>query len=179
MSSINISHPLQASVEPHDTPSCYTLEVDGWESEEYSDDECPTTSPLRTDTQPTTSSSELPGADLRTPELVTGDHISGQLELEEDFDNFSDDQLTTPSPPPSPPSQPAQPAGSPAEMIPPVDDVLNSSQSIAQNGKTTSTDQLTFLTSSGEAAHTQVYGDTHSNTLSYTVCVCVCVCVCR
>ena len=128
--------------------------MDGWESEGYSDDECPTTSPLRTDTQPTTSSSELPGADPRTPELVAGDHISSQLELEEDFDNFSDDQLTTLTPP----SQPAQPAGSPAEM---VDDVQNSPQSIPQDEEVTvnaSSNQLTFLTSSAEAAHTQVYG---------------------
>ena len=189
----------QASVEVCDTPSCLTLEVEGWLSD-GSSDECPAPSLPAADLAPTS----LPSAGLEPtaePDLAAEVSLS-QQELEEEFDCFSDPvspepDLTievslsqqeleeefdcfsdpvspqVPGPPsPSSPQQtpqqpPQQPTGSHTEAAQPLHtmprDGRSGPESIPPAGigmeisTGANTQALTFLTSSAEASHTQVY----------------------
>ena len=151
--SVMVTGPLQHSVELHSTPSCYTieLEVEGWLS-----DECPTNSPLsHTHTggnvpcttpndgnvpSPTAEEPPVPVLsagvtdDVISTELTAEEAMSSQHELEEGCNRFCSE-------------------GSP-ESIPQARNGLETNSTLSTHPP------LTFLTSSTEAAHTQVC--THS-----------------
>ena len=151
--SVMVTDPLQHSVELHSTPSCYTIEVEGWLS-----DECSTNSPLsHTHTggnvpcttpndvsvpSPTAEEPPVPVLssgvtdDVISTELTAEEVMSSQHELEEGCNRFCSE-------------------GSP-ESIPQARNGLKTNSTLSTHPP------LTFLTSSTEAAHTQVHVYTHS-----------------